>query len=182
MFAKAFHGSNPQRQEEMHGNLGQLTLKNEEGKEEPNKIEAYHYPLQWSLLGCSFSLTCPTPPALTAQREASLLAFPELAYLGLFDLNVELPAAWQAESSLMLGAGRWSRLQWRGLITVLTSVAPSGPTSTQCEGEGRRAKWSCFLSLLMQYPNFLSSLTLSVLYFIVIYKSRYIRAAENLYL
>lgn len=45
MLAKAFHGCNPQHQEEMHGNVGQLTLKKEEVKEEPNKVEAYHHPL-----------------------------------------------------------------------------------------------------------------------------------------
>lgn len=50
--------------------------------------------------GILLGLDIPTPPNLTAQREAPSLASPELAYLGLFDLIVEeasLPAAWQAE-------------------------------------------------------------------------------------
>lgn len=65
---------------------------------------------------------------------------PELAYLGAFDLIVEAgelarsPAGRELLDTERLG--RWSRLQWRGLITVLTSVAPPGPTPTQRREEG----------------------------------------------
>ncbi|XP_029312601.1 retinoic acid receptor alpha-A [Cottoperca gobio] len=61
------------------------------------------------LLGCSLGLAYPTPPALTAQREAPSLASPEVAYLGLFDLIVEESELARClagrESSLMLRVG-----------------------------------------------------------------------------
>lgn len=97
----------------MHGNLGQLTLKNEEGKEELQQgwkpFSLLPLPPSLKPAGMLLGLDIPNPTCPHCSAGSSITGFPELAYLGLFDLIVEASKLARClagrESSLMLRVG-----------------------------------------------------------------------------